>query len=545
MDQLTVTYKIAMLLLITMADYSCRGKSMNRSLVSDDDMDSIVTKCSSEYRIKFPQKKVFDNALVNVSCHSFVPGSICKTSNDPHMLSFDGLTFDGQMSGINWIHCGTRSSFWNLTGLSNSHIRTLDLSGIGLTYLPSGIFKMNFTSLQHLNLANNLIFGFDSLFSNNLLALHSVDLTSNRLTEVHFNWTISHPFLTFVNLSYNHLSYLLPSEPQNQSMIIDLSFNQLSCIDKPLEILLKTNITINLDGNPFTCECMQSLQNRIYDNCTCENPTQLLPFQSKSPGYIESCMEAIVYFKTQIFVGVAFLVGSLVTFIYMYRNRKNLCRCVRYPRDLNELVIQPSEKKAYDNHAYIVCDDKDHVILRKILQELEGKRQMKIVCDARDAPPTEFAIAYIEKCLSTSRRTVFVMSSNFLDNKLCLYVLKLAASVEYLEQKCVIIILKVKPFTKEQEKLQEKLTFGKIWYKYPSDDENDSFWNILAAAINDPKLQFQILGIHHSENTTMWCATEKNEWGPHKWVPSIKGCSRWNENWNKQCLLDTPHTNGQ
>lgn len=264
-----------------------------------------------------------------------------------------------------------------------------------------------------------------------------------------------------------------------------------------MEVFLKTNITINLDGNPFTCECLQSLRNGTYDKCTCVNPTQLRRHQSIQSVYIEACLEDIISWKIQIFVGAAFLAGSLITFLFMYRNRRILCRCVRYPIDLSDLVIQTSEMKSYENHAYIVCDDKDHAILKMLLLELEEKRQMKIVCEARDAPPTDFQIGYIENCLLSSRRTIFVMSANFLENKLCLYVLNLAASMEYLEQKSVIVILKVKPLTKEQAKLMEKLTFHKIWYEYPRDGENiESFWNTLATAINDPKLHFQILGIH-------------------------------------------------
>ena len=511
MDHLTLTHRMAssILLILAMAYYSCEGKSIYRSFTLQtwknpdfnltNSMDSIHIFCGPSGG-KYPTKRI-NMIWPKISCNSYIPSSICTTEHhDPRMVSFDGTLYsDIQVSGLNWIHCGM-SSIENPNQWSNRKVSNLDLSSSGLTYLPSGIFR-HFTSLRYLNLSSNSITGFDLHFSLGLRNLQVLDLSYNSLTEIDLKWMKHNTTLHTIMFSSNRISYIWPSEPLNQSLSIDLASNSLTCIDEPLEVFLKTNIKLNLNGNPLTCECMQSLRNGTYDNCTCENPTQLGLQKSKQLEYKETPLEVEISLKLEIIVGAAFLAGSFITFLFMYRNRSTLCRCVRYQHNLTELVIQPSETKTYENHAYIVCDDKDHAILKMLLLELEEKRHMKIVCDARDASPTDFQIAFIENCLSSSRRTIFVMSASFLDNKLCLYVLNLAASMEYLEQKCVIIILKVKPFTKEQEKIQEKLTLHKIWYELPSVGENsESFWNTLATAINDPKLHFQILGIHDSDN---------------------------------------------
>ena len=67
-----------------------------------------------------------------------------------------------------------------------------------------------------------------------------------------------------------------------------------------------------------------------------------------------------------------------------------------------------------------------------------------------------FLVKYIETWLSTSKRVIFVLSSSFLRNNLCLYILQMAKSFEFLEQQNVIIILKVKALSWEDEELQKK-----------------------------------------------------------------------------------------
>ena len=512
MDQLTFVYKlsISVLLFHAIVFHSCEGKYINRSislqkwehtdLNSADYMVSIHIVCNTS--VFHEPKLSLKYVPSKITCNSYVPNTLCMSDHhiDPHMVTFGGaLNSDVQVLGHNLIHCG-RPFLGNPSNWSDEKVIYLDLSFSGLTYLPSGIFR-HFTSLQYLNLSGNSIIGYDPGFSFGMKNLQSLDLSYNKMTELDLNWIKHNTTIHFLKFFSNSISTIKPSEPVNQSFVIDLSLNRLTCIDEALQVFLKTNITVYLNGNPLTCECMQSLQNGTFDNCTCENPAALGFQQNKHIGYIESTLEDLISLKIQLFVVAAFLTGSLITFLFMYRNRKTLCMCVKYPHDLTEMLIQPSDMETYENHAYIVCDDQDHGILSMILLELEEKRHMKIVSDARDASPTEVQIAYIEKCLSSSRRTVFVMSANFLENKLCLYVLKMAASMEYLEQKCVIIILKVKPFTKEQEKLMDKLTFHKICYEYPNDGENtELFWNSLASAINDPNLQFQILGIQHRDN---------------------------------------------
>ena len=446
--------------------------------------------------------------LLTPSCNTYIPGDLCKQHRSFHdhkiTVFCDTIT---QAVGMNLISCGTMTPFSNTTHLvfSNRRVRRLDLSGIGLTYLPSGIFR-HYRSLKYLNLSRNFISRYDPHDYLDMQNLQILDMSYNNITEVGLNVFTHNTKIQILILASNSISTIGKLEPVNQTLLIDLSqpvnetmysmidlsSNKFTCVDEPLYSLLRTNITINIDGNPFTCECMQSIRQGNFDNCTCKNSSQLHPLGV----LVETDRSLFMHFKLQILLGVAFLAGFIIAFIYMFRKRMSLCRCVRYPLDLAELVIQKPEVVQYENHAYIVCHDDDHAILRKIMSELADKRQMKIVCDARDAHQGDFKIASIEKFLSTSRRIVFVMSSKFLNSKMCLYVLNLAASMEYLEQKCVIISLKVRPFTREQEKLLEKLTSGKIWYEYPNDDEhNESFWNVLANAINDPKLHVQILGI--------------------------------------------------
>ena len=443
-------------------------------------------------------------------CMTYIPDDLCKqhrSFNKYNMTISCGTT--RQVVVKNLISCGNNTLISNTLHyeFSNRRVIALDLSGTGLVG-PIGAFFRGFRSLKYLNLSSNFFSRYDPHDYLDMQNLQIIDMSFNNISEVGLNAFTQNTQIQNLILASNSISEIGKLEPVNQTLqidlsqpvnetmpsMIDLSSNKLTCVDEPLYRLLRTNITINIDGNPFTCECMQSIREGNYDDCTCGNSTQLHPIDM----HVEADRSLFMHFKLQILLGVAFLAGFIIAFIYMFRKRMSLCRCVRYPLDLAELVIQKPEAVQYENDAYIVCHDDDHAILRKIMSELAEKRQMKIVCDARDAHQGDYKIASIEKFLSTSRRIVFVMSSKFLNSKMCLYVLNLAASMEYLEQKCVIISLKVRPFTSEQERLLEKLTSGKIWYEYPNDyGQNESFWYGLAKAINDPKLHVQILGIHH------------------------------------------------
>lgn len=493
-----------MVIYITVAMSSPAETRYNTTAQGEVTQDSRI-KGTFEYVQSFcdfwPRRK-------NFSCQTYIPQNMyqgnCTTINDPHLLTFDGLHLHHNNTAMksrklltfsNHIRC-TAGPVLIVGILFTSKVRSLDLSRSGMTFLPERMLQ-HFRSLTNLNLSNNHISGFDAHFSLGMAKLEIIDLSSNLLTTIDLDWPYHHPSLQYVNLSSNRISNIdtamnrsLTSLDLPPYLAIDLTYNNLSCISASLQNLLKQNIRIFLDGNPFTCECMKFLRNRTYDNCVCDKNLQ---------GNLKEVNEQDLFDSfpgITIIIALLFLLVvcvSLMSYIiYKHGAQSSCCRC-QYLSDLIECVIKSSD--VYENHAYIVCDDRDVKKRNEIIHQLQTKRNMKLICD-ENALGNQNLLSFIEKCIATSKRTLFVISSYFLDNKLCLYVLQMAASAEFYNQRCVIIILKVKPLTQDEEELMNKLTFSKICYEYPGETEStELFWDTLAEAINDPKLQFKVLGI--------------------------------------------------
>ena len=449
------------------------------------------------------------------SCETYIPENMyqgnCTAVNDPHFVTFDSMHNNNTKVYTKSLELSTASNFFKCArnrhrkdmifgSLFTSKVTRLDLSGIGITYLSRRMFQ-HFISLKYLNLSSNHISGLDAHFSLGMAKLEELDLSLNRLTSIDWDWSYHHPSLQYVILMSNRISDIdmtmnrswpsLHMEP-SLHMAIDLTYNNLSCIRALSQNLIKQNITILLEGNSLTYDCMKSLSKRAYDNCTCDKNLQGNSKEVNEQDFFDN-FPGITIIIALLFLLVV-CVSLMSYIIYKHGAQGNCCRC-QYQSDLIECVIKSTDEQIYENHAYIVCDDRDVKKRNEIIHQLQTKRNMKLICD-ENALGNQNLLSFIEKCIATSKRTLFVISSYFLDNKLCLYVLQMAASAEFYNQRCVIIILKVKPLTQDQEKLMNKLTFSKICYEYPGETENTKlFWDTLAEAINDPKLQLKVLGI--------------------------------------------------
>lgn len=469
----------------------CLGFSMTVCSVikeSNNTWPAINWECNSTVEVYCspPSPILFERSTnTSVSCETYIPHTIRKEKLLASFRSiFTADHFSMKSGRVNRIYsdCSRNNYFrsiWN-GSVSNSFVKYLDLSGVGLTYLPGNIFD-NFTSLQHLNLSNNFISGYDSDFSLTMPNIVSLDMSSNMLSEADLDWTIFNPALEYLSLSSCKLKTITSSKPLYQSMTLILSNNTLKCIDKNW---IKTNITIYLEGNPVSCECTKSLQNGTYDKCICDEFDQI-PFQITPT------------FTLMLF---CILTAAVLVMYIIYVYQSILCLHINYLKNLIMMTFQSFDAETTVNDAYIVCDEYNSKILKKILFELGEKRHLKLTCEQENLPFGECMVTYIKDSLWKSKRTVFVMSPHFLDSNICMFVLREAAAIELFEHKCIIMIIKLQPTKEEHVKLQQKLTTGKICFEYPSNDEdNESFWNDLAAAINDAKLQFRILGKHHQD----------------------------------------------
>ncbi|XP_019628609.1 PREDICTED: reticulon-4 receptor-like 2 [Branchiostoma belcheri] len=171
---------------------------------------------------------------------------------------------------ITTIHPGT---FANLPQLQELH-----LSYNQITAIPSSSF-VNLPKLERLALYNNKIATIASGTFENLPQLQDLLLHNNQITTI--------PSGTFANLPQLQLQYLHLHNNQittihsgafrNLPLLkrLLIANNKMSAIPLPVFCLFQSNIIIELDGNPWQCDCRMAPIRRIpqlNNHITCAQP---------------------------------------------------------------------------------------------------------------------------------------------------------------------------------------------------------------------------------------------------------------------------------
>jgi Leucine-rich repeat (LRR) protein len=143
-----------------------------------------------------------------------------------------------------------------------TYLTILDISSLGLSYLPNDVFN-SFTFLTQLYLNDNSFSSLNSTLFNGLNQLQNLDLAKNQLThldELIFNGLIN---LQFLDLSWNKLTYLpagLFSSLINVQNLY-LQNNYLFTFDTNTFYGLNQLNYLNLEFNNITIESQLQLQN--------------------------------------------------------------------------------------------------------------------------------------------------------------------------------------------------------------------------------------------------------------------------------------------
>ncbi|XP_049884064.1 protein toll-like [Pectinophora gossypiella] len=236
--------------------------------------------------------------------------------------------------------------------------------------------------------------------------------------------TLTQPPTTF-NLSDNirtlNLSGLnlqeLPKGPLPISVkTLDLSRNSFSRIPREL---LEMNVTLRVSRNPLVCDCwragdvaaLQQHWEKIEDytqvNCTGDIPVESINVQ-------QLCSTARAATVGGVLAAVGLLVAVVAVLLVRYSDELKVWL---YARGwlLRWLAIDDDDRR-YD--AFISFCHKDEEFVRDhLIPGLEAPpHQYKLCVHYRDWIPGEWIPAQIAQSVADSRRTVIVVSQNFLDS---------------------------------------------------------------------------------------------------------------------------------
>lgn len=224
------------------------------------------------------------------------------------------------------------------------------------------------------------------------------------------------PDVRTLNLSGLGMAALPPGEMPQSVQELDLSGNSLKRI--PVE-LLRSNVTLRLAGNRFSCDCwykndislLQQSHQTVSDwgKVLCSDG---VPLRKVNPAQLCSAWLAAGVGGTLALLGLLVAVVASVLYIYSLEVRVWLHSrgCWSVPEE------EIDKDKKYD--AFVsFCHKDEQFVIGNLLPGLEtGPHPYNICVHYRDWIPGEWIPAQIASSVDASRRTIIVVSKNFLNS---------------------------------------------------------------------------------------------------------------------------------
>ena len=321
-----------------------------------------------------------------------------------------------------------------------SHLNVLNLRGNKLkkVYENECNWKMTYFlaflqplwNLTKLDLSGNMI--------NNNLLFDSFE-KQNLLEELH----ISKMGLKNLTIKISHMKKL---------KYLDISFNNLQCLGKQAMMELsnlssfqkhsynKTILNVNLNNNPLSCSCqcypflkwLKATEISFEQSnltCTLDEVRYNL---STALNEVISTLEGICfpYIWFHAIIGVELTVICLIIILTMLRRHKfrlYFLYLQLWTMLISKIVVVEDVKSF---HAFISYASPDRKWVKKrLIKNLEERRKLKLLVASRDFEAGKLITANIHSAITTSAKTVFVISKSFLKSEWCLEEFSMALTV--------------------------------------------------------------------------------------------------------------------
>ncbi len=387
----------------------------------------------------------------------------------------------------------------------------LDDSNINKYMLGTG-FLNNLSNLQVLRLGYNNLITLPNNSFDGCSHLQHVDLQQNLLSHIPYVLKILEP-LTFLSLHNNQIEYINNSAP----------YYDLTYLQNKVSSTNSTGFFFKLSHNPYNCSCAM-VKNFIqwFNQTKVFNRLQgdRYSYECNYAPFKEMLSVALIKFnKTlcmlceepdnrnvviiSITVGVVYFVASiLVIFCYLFQwDISWLLFLWRWKR------VKEDGEDEFEYDAFICYSSKDYTfVLNELIENLEQKSKKqdnvelepkpkdsqdyeyyRLAVDFRLFLPGGLVSDYIIDYMNRSRKTIILVSQNFLDGNWTIWEYQLAQS-RALERrdKLIVVLLESVPMRKMPRGLN-KLIRDRAhleWTDNPNGQE--VFWRKMRKALQKP-----------------------------------------------------------
>ncbi|XP_043663672.1 protein toll [Vespula pensylvanica] len=254
-----------------------------------------------------------------------------------------------------------------------------------------------------------------------------LNMTGNTLTEIPSIELLGSEYVTDLILSNNNIIKISLNKLPKNLQVLELDNNNISRINLDVLDYLKNSTSLKkltLHKNPWKCDCdardlLSFIQSKLIDipdlgKVTCNN---------KNISMLEMTINDFCPVETVIIVGISFTIALLCLFIgglvaLYYRYQREI-KVWLYARQFCLWFVTEDEldkDKIYD--AFISYSHKDEeFVVNELVPKLEsGSRPYKLCLHYRDWLAGEWIPTQITRSVEQSRRTIVIVSPNFLES---------------------------------------------------------------------------------------------------------------------------------
>ena len=382
-------------------------------------------------------------------------------------------------------------------------LKELDLSGVLQNTNLVDFKHLNITlyKLETLKLARNEIASMKLFFFINAPKLKHLDLAGNSMKTIDSEIPDKYPGLIYLSVQENKLTSLSGLKHFNSLQNLKASSNKITEISTWLLSEAHALQTLDLNDNPFQCTCrIEPFRNWIIsDKKTWLQPGQYVcatpdNFKGISITAIElNCRSKTTFYLSVIIPSILFF-SILLIFLYRYRwyikyklflLYRNYHQFPNNDEDFELLQLQ--------YHAYVAYNENSAEDDAWVMNELqpnmeEGPEPLRLCIKSRDFTPGHFLLDSIDESIHQSRKTILVLSPNFVASEWCYHEMQMA-QMRLLDDNLdvvVLVLLEAIPENKMTLSLRQLLC-KKEYLKWPKNKVGQRlFWQQLRQEITRP-----------------------------------------------------------
>ncbi|XP_062592269.1 toll-like receptor 4 [Saccostrea cucullata] len=394
-----------------------------------------------------------------------------------------------------------------ISGVNNLKIVNLSNNFCAKVYES---FFQNGDSLQKLYLSNNLLrFSLssdtDGKIFRNLKSLSVLDLKANKISHLPSAVFKSLESLKYLDLSSNLLTGIDFDIRYLRSLrVLDLSLNQIQYLsDSDMKAIdqhrMGKSLTINLSGNPILCACKSlnfltwivhsqtsgEIIFESYEQYFCEKEShdgQVMNFtNSKVIGELRKKCNTyttlIFMMSTLIFL---FVISLAIGIFYRYRWKLRYFFYMTKSRYHGYKAVRSDSQSNFKYDAFVSYADEDLPFVQKMIWEFERNNEIRLCIHHRDFVPGYDIAENIITAVNKSRKTIIILSPNFINSSWCMYEMHIAKMEEIYsrDDQSVLVIIFYKPIPAGKIPLQiMNVIKEKSYIEFPDDEYCDAmFW---------------------------------------------------------------------